>query len=99
MSVTDMSTTNDRRGEEILLSLIYPTKTEDMSEEQRTEFAAAVAEQNAYGTSYGGAVKRESLGDASVTYDSPAGVSFGGQQICPAALARLMKCGLLTRWI
>lgn len=94
-----MSTANDRRGEEILLSLIYPMKTEDMSEEQRAEFAAAVAEQNDYGVSSGGTVKRESLGDASVTYASPTGISFCGQQICPAALARLMKCGLLTRWI
>lgn len=94
-----MSTVNDRRGEDILLSLIYPTKIEDMTEEQKAEFAAATEEQNEYGQSSGGVVKSESLGDASVTYADPKGVSFGGQLICPAALARLMKCGLLTRWI
>ena len=94
-----MSTTNDRRGEEILLSLIYPTKIEDMSEDQKAEFDLAIAEQNDYGSSSGGAVKSESIGDVSVTYASSVGVSFGGQQICPSALARLMNCGLLTRWI
>lgn len=94
-----MNNTNDRRGEEILLSLIYPTTVEEMSPEQQSEFACAAAEQLAYNLSGGGAVKSEALGDAKVTYADPAGVSLGGQAICPTALARLMKCGLLNRWI
>lgn len=94
-----MSTVTDRRGEDILLSLIYPKTVEMMTREQQVEFARAAEEQSEYNLSGGGAVKRESLGDASVTYADASAVTCGGQTICPSALARLMKCGLLTRWI
>lgn len=94
-----MSGTNDRRGEDILLSLIYPKTIEMMTGEQQVEFAYAADEQLQFMTSGAGAVKQESLGDASVTYADPQTVTCGGQEICPTAIARLMKCGLLTRWI
>ncbi len=94
-----MSAINDRRGEDILLSLIYPITVEQMSADQQAEFAAAAEDQLEYMGSGGAAVVSEELGDAKVTYAKVSGVVVGGQAICPAAVARLMKCGLLNRWI
>ena len=94
-----MSVSNDRRGEDILLSLIYPITVEEMSREQQSEFAAAAEDQLQYMKSDGAAVISEELGDAKVTYRDASSVTVGGQTVCPVAIARLLKCGLLTRWI
>ena len=94
---------NDRRGEEILLSLIYPITKDNMSTIQREEFARAAEEQLEYIISPDREVKSESIGDVSVTYS--VGESEGGrlkncgQEISPLAYSRLMRCGLLTRWV
>lgn len=94
-----MSVIDDRRGEEVLLSLIYPTMVEDMSTAQQTEFAAAAEEQLEYMMGGGGNVQSEELGDARVTYCREGSIICGGERICPTSAARLMKCGLLNRWI
>ena len=64
-----------------------------------TEFAEASELQLEYMKSGGASVMSEALGDAKVTYAQAAGVVVGGQSVCPAAISKLMKCGLLTRWI
>ena len=94
---------SDRRGEEILLSLIYPITKDNMSDAQLEEFARAAEDQLEYIISPDREVKSESIGDVSVTY-SIGESDFGrlkncGQEISPLAYARLMRCGLLTRWI
>jgi hypothetical protein len=94
-----MSVINDRRGEDILLSLIYPITVEEMSREQQSEFAEASELQLEYMKSSGASVVSEALGDAKVTYAQADGIVVGGQSVCPAAVSKLMKCGLLTRWI
>lgn len=94
-----MSVMNDRRGEDILLSLIYPITVEEMSPSQQSLFAEASELQLEYIKNGGAAVKSEALGDAKVTYAQPLEVTLGGQAVCPAAVSKLMKCGLLTRWI
>ena len=94
-----MCVMNDRRGGDILLSLIYPITVEEMSREQQSEFAEACEIQLEYMKTGGAAVVSEALGDAKVTYAESGAITLGGQQICPAAVSKLMKCGLLTRWI
>ncbi len=87
------------KGEDILLSLIYPKTVGDMTAEQAAEFTLAAGEQAEYAAGSGGAVKQESVGDVSVTYADVRAVNMYGERISPSALARLQKCGLLCRWI
>lgn len=76
-----------------------------MTPAQREEFELAVREEEVYLASPESAedgIVRESVGDVSVTYrtDSRIGVlCVSGQPVAPAASARLLRCGLLGRWV
>lgn len=84
----------------LLLSLIYPMTYEDMNEAQAAEFAAAAEEQAKYSASSSAFVKSESVGDVSVTYgDGADTLCCYGQPISPAVVARLVRAGMLRRWI
>lgn len=98
---TSVNSSDIRKGEETLLSLIYPRTKEDMSESQAAEFAIAAAEQAEFSSADSGrTVTRETVGDISITYgDAPDAATVYGKKISPAALSRLMRCGLLSRWI
>ncbi len=101
MADTTVNFSDIKKGEEILLSLIYPITADDMNAEQTAEFAIASSEQAEFAASDNKGVVREEVGDVSVTYaDSGArAVSVCGERIAPAAAARLLRCGLLRRWI
>lgn len=94
----------DKRGEEALLAFLYPVTLADMTDAQRTEFAHAAEEQLGFLDSAEGrsntSIRSESVGDVSVTYAVTAeSQTSGGIRIAPAAYNRLMRCGLLTRWV
>ncbi len=96
-----VSQSDIRQGEELLLSLIYPTKMEDMTAEQAAEFSIASHEQAEYARDSSRDIERESVGDVSVSYRERdiRAVNMHGARISPAAVARLQNCGLLCRWI
>lgn len=84
----------------LLLSLIYPITEEDMSADQSVQFALAVDEQAEYSRSFS-PIKSESVGDVSVTYESSAQspLMYYGNPVSPAAIARLVRSGLMRRWV
>ena len=83
----------------VLLSLIYPMGEEEMTAEQKRAMGLAAEIQMKYEEN-GGYVKSRSVGDVSVTYGERfSGVSVGGTQIAPGALAVLNHAGLLCRWV
>ena len=83
----------------ILLSLIYPMGEEEMTAEQKRAMGLAAEIQMKYDET-GGSVKSRSVGDVSITYgDNSGGVTVGGIQIAPGALAVLNHGGLLCRWV
>ena len=89
-----------RSGEEILLSLLFPVTKEDMTREQAAEFAMAAADQEAFDRSpERHDVLSEAVGDVRVTYRASKTLSSAACPIAPAAAARLLRCGLLTRWV
>lgn len=90
-----------RRGEELLLSLIYPIAKEDMTPSQAAEFSIASHEQAEYASDTSRNIERESVGDVSVSYRDRdiRAVNMHGARISPVAVARLQNCGLLCRWI
>jgi len=101
--VTDkiVSQSDIRQGEELLLSLIYPTRVEDMTVDQAAEFSIACHEQAEFAAGGAREILRESVGDVSVSYRERdiRAVNMHGERICPSAVARLQRCGLLCRWI
>ena len=96
---------NTGEGEELLLSLIYPTKKEDLSEAEKALFEKAVTAQESFEAENGSAagVVSRSVGDIKVTYDRSAVVSGGlrvhGREISPAAASILFNAGILSAWI
>ena len=90
-----------RQGEELLLSLFYPMRVEDMTPDQAAEFSIAAHEQAEYTADASRNIERESVGDVSVSYRERdiRAVNMHGAKISPTAVARLQKCGLLCRWI
>jgi len=88
-------------GEEVLLSLIYPRTKNDMTESQLTEFAAAVAIQESFMASATDdeAILSKKVGDVSVTYAADLSTRCSGVKISPSAKERLMRCGLMLRWV
>lgn len=101
MAEIGVTSSADKRGEDALLALVFPETYEEMSDTQKTEFNLAAAEQLAFMDSPAREVKSESLGDVRITYSGNGGnMPYScGIMICPAAYARLMRCGLLTRWV
>ena len=96
-----VSQSDVRQGEELLLSLIYPIKVEDMTVDQAAEFSIAAHEQAEYASDTSRDVERETVGDVSVSYRERdiRAVNMHGARISPVAVARLQKCGLLCLWI
>ena len=84
-----------------LLSLIYPMGESLMTAEQPAAFEEAVQIQSGFEESGGEAsVKSRSVGDVSVTYQTPASCVFtDGSPVSPSALAVLKAAGLLCRWV
>ncbi len=84
----------------LLLSLIYPITEGDMSAEQSVQFALAADEQAEYSRSFS-QVKSESVGDVSVTYEtsSRSPLTYYGDPVSPAAISRLVRAGLMSRWV
>lgn len=83
----------------VLLSLIHPVREEEMTAEQKRALSLAAEIQMKYDET-GGSVKSRSVGDVSITYgDNSGGVTVGGIQIAPGALAVLKHTGLLCRWV
>ena len=101
MADINISQLDVREGEEILLTLIYPKRIEDMTPDQVAEFSLAAGEQAEFSASVGRRVKKETVGDVSVTYgeDDIRAFDVHGASISPAAISRLQRCGLLCRWI
>ena len=92
-------------GRDLLLGLLYPVTEADMTPLQRAVLEEAAAVQEEYLRSAGsgagsaaafggGRIVSEKIGDVSVVYS---GDGEGG--IAPAARAKLMAAGLLSRWI
>ena len=85
-----------KRGREILLSLIYPMREENMTETQREGFERAADVQEEYMQKYGTRnIRSETLGDARVTYADDSGVTVSGEKIAPEVIGILRRCGLL----
>lgn len=84
----------------LLLSLIYPITEEDMSADQSVQFALAADEQAEYSRSFS-PIKSESVGDVSVTYESleRSPLMYYGNPVSPAAIGRLVRAGLMRRWV
>ena len=81
-----------KRGREILLSLIYPMRTEDMTEAQLAGFVAAACLQEEYMQSSSvRSIKSEALGDVRVTYADDSGVTVSGEKIAPAVIGTLRQ--------
>lgn len=95
-------------AENTLLALLYPKSEADMTPGQRIEFDLAVEEQAAFlaspagraASSAAGRIASESVGDVSVSYRvNGAGRFAAGEPVSPQAEARLLRCGLLGRWV
>lgn len=91
----------------LLLSLIYPKSEERMTEEEKEAFGEAVLLEEAYLTkrkaSGERAVKSESVGDVSVTYDVSGEASGKAPPVripvADSAYALLRTSGLLSAWV
>ncbi|MBO6053812.1 MAG: hypothetical protein J6Q17_08745 [Clostridia bacterium] len=93
-------------GENTLLALLWPLVPDDMTEDQREAFAAAVEAQTRFSESAAGrrtgSVASEAVGDVRVTYrqgSASDGYAVRGDTVSPEAAAILTRAGLLTRWV
>lgn len=87
----------------LLLALIYPKSEEKMTDAEKLAFEEAILLEEKYLSeiSSGGAraVKSESVGDVSVTYDLLHGAPPVRIPVSDAAYAVLMAAGILSAWV
>lgn len=106
-----MGETENMRDEAkaLLSALIYPKSEAKMTEAEKLAFGEAVILEEKYlsemsGSAGARAVKSETVGDVSVTYDLSYDVSGGKSPpvrvpISEAVYAALMTAGLLSAWV